>query len=33
MFWVSGLRLVNQANTIHKNSWMTELEWKNWKGT
>ena len=26
MFWVSEQRLVDQANTIHKNSWMTELE-------
>ena len=26
MFWVSEQRLVNQANTIHRNSWMTELE-------
>ena len=28
MFWVSELRLVDQANTIHRNSWMTELEMK-----
>ena len=26
MFWVSEQRLVNQANTIRRNSWMTELE-------
>ena len=26
MFWVSEQRLVDQANTIHSNSWMTELE-------
>ena len=26
MFWVSEQRLVDQANTIHKNNWMTELE-------
>ena len=26
MFWVSEQRLVHQANTIHRNSWMTELE-------
>ena len=26
MFWVSEQRPVGQANTIHKNSWMTELE-------
>ena len=26
MFWVSEERLVDQANTIRKNSWMTELE-------
>ena len=26
MFWLSEQRLVDQANTIHKNSWMTELE-------
>ena len=26
MFWVSEQRLVDQANTIHGNSWMTELE-------
>ena len=26
MFWVSERRLVDQANTIRRNSWMTELE-------
>ena len=26
MFWVSEQRLVDQANTIHRNSWMIELE-------
>ena len=26
MFWISEERLVDQANTIRKNSWMTELE-------
>ena len=26
MFWVSEQSLVDQANTIRKNSWMTELE-------
>ena len=26
MFWVSEQRLVGQANTIWRNSWMTELE-------
>ena len=26
MFWVSEQRLVDQANTIHRDSWMTELE-------
>ena len=26
MFWVSEQRLVDRANTIHRNSWMTELE-------
>ena len=26
MFWVSEQRLVDQANTIRTNSWMTELE-------
>ena len=25
-FWVSEQRLVDQANTIHRNSWMTEFE-------
>ena len=28
MFWVSDQRLVDQANTIRVNSWMTELEIK-----
>ena len=28
MFWVSAQRLVDQANTIRRNSWMTELEAK-----
>ena len=28
MFWVSEQRLVDQANTIRRNSWMTELEMK-----
>ena len=28
MFWVSEQRLVDQANIIHRNSWMTELEKK-----
>ena len=28
MFWRSEQRLVDQANTIHRNSWMTELEIK-----
>ena len=28
MFWVSEQRLVDQANTIRRNSWMTELEIK-----
>ena len=28
MFWVSEKRLVDQTNTIHSNSWMTELEIK-----
>ena len=28
MFWVSEQRLVDQVNTIHRNSWMTELEIK-----
>ena len=28
MFWVSEQRLVDQANTIRRNSWMTELEAK-----
>ena len=26
MFWVSEQRLVDQENTIRRNSWMTELE-------
>ena len=26
MFWVSEQRLVDQASTIRRNSWMTELE-------
>ena len=26
MFWVSEQRLVDQATTIRRNSWMTELE-------
>ena len=26
MFWVSEQRLVDQANTIHRNSWMSDLE-------
>ena len=26
MFWVSEQRLVDQANTIRRKSWMTELE-------
>ena len=26
MSWVSEQRLVDQANSIHRNSWMTELE-------
>ena len=26
VFWVSEQRLIDQANTIHRNSWMTELE-------
>ena len=35
MFWISEQRLVDQANTIHRNSWMTELEIKEleWKVT
>ena len=29
MFWVSEQRLVDQANTIRRNSWeIEELEWK-----
>ena len=26
MFWIPEQRLVDQANTICRNSWMTELE-------
>ena len=26
MFWVSEQRFVDQANTIRRNNWMTELE-------
>ena len=26
MFWISEQRLVDQANTTHRNRWMTELE-------
>ena len=26
MFWLSEQRLVDQTNTIRRNSWMTELE-------
>ena len=26
MFWVPGQRLVDQPNTILRNSWMTELK-------
>ena len=26
MFWVSEQRLVDQANSIRRNSWMTELD-------
>ena len=26
MFWVSEQRLVDQANTIRRNGWMTDLE-------
>ena len=26
MFWVSEQRFVDQANTIRRNCWMTELE-------
>ena len=26
IFWVSEQRLVDQANTLRRNSWMTELE-------
>ena len=31
MFWVSEYRLVDQANTIRRNSWMTELEIEEWE--
>ena len=35
MFWVSEQRLVDQANVIRRNSWMTELEIEDmeWKVT
>ena len=26
MFWVSEQKLVDEANTIRRNSWMTEFE-------
>ena len=26
MFWVSERKLVDQTNTVPRNSWMTELE-------
>ena len=26
MCWVSQQRIIDQANTIHRNSWITELE-------
>ena len=26
IFWVSEQRLIDQANTIRRNSWMTKLE-------
>ena len=26
LFWVSEQRLVDQANTIRRNNWMTQLE-------
>ena len=32
MFWVSEQRFVDQANNIRRNTWMTGLEIKNWKG-
>ena len=28
MFWVSEERLIDEANTVRRNSWMTELEIK-----
>ena len=31
MFWVSEQRVVDQVNTISRNSWMTELEIKELK--
>ena len=32
MFWVSEQRLVDQANTVRRNSWMTDLEIEdNWE--
>ena len=31
MFWVSEQRLVDQATTICRNSWMTELEIEEWE--
>ena len=32
MFWVSEQRLVDHANTIRRNRWMTELEVEgNWE--
>ena len=31
MFWISEQRLVDQTNTIRKNSWINELEIKNWE--
>ena len=39
MFWVSEQRLADQANTIRRKSWMTELEIEElerkvtWKGS
>ena len=32
MFWVLEQRLVDQANAIRRNSWMTELEIEELKG-
>ena len=32
MFWVSEQGLVDQANTIRRNNWMTELEREELKG-